>query len=79
MARVVEVSAGSRFLLVSGLNGDEADATTLPSHVEGQAELIWSHLENVLAAADMSITNLVSLRFSLPGALSQGRSDAAGN
>jgi 2-iminobutanoate/2-iminopropanoate deaminase len=64
-AHAVEVSAGSRLLFVSGLNGYHADGTTMPDDFEGQAELIWSHLENVLAAADMSITNLVSLRFYL--------------
>ena len=64
-AHAVEVSAGSRLLFVSGLNGYHADGVTMPQDFEGQAELIWSHLESILTAADMSITNLVSLRFYL--------------
>jgi 2-iminobutanoate/2-iminopropanoate deaminase len=64
-AHAVEVAAGSRILFISGLNGYAADGNTMPDHFEGQAELIWSHLETILAAADMSIENLVSLRFYL--------------
>ena len=37
----------------------------MPADFDGQAELIWDHLEHALAAADMSITDLVSLRFYL--------------
>lgn len=64
-AHAVEVSAGSRLLFVSGLNGYHADGATMPPDFENHTELIWSHLETILAAADMSITNLVSLRFYL--------------
>lgn len=64
-AHAVEVAAGSRLLFISGLNGYETDGVSMPADFEGQAELIWSHLETVLAAADMSISNLVSLRFYL--------------
>lgn len=64
-AHAVEVPAGSRLLFVSGLNGYQVDGVTMPDDFDGQAELIWTHLENVLAAADMSIANLVSLRFYL--------------
>lgn len=61
----VEVPAGSRMLFVSGLNGFEHDGETMPSDFDGQAELIWNHLETVLADADMGIADLVSLRFYL--------------
>lgn len=64
-AHAVEVAAGSRLLFISGLNGLEPDGETMPSSFEGQAELIWSHLERILADADMSISDLVSLRFYL--------------
>ncbi len=64
-AHAVEVAAGSRLLFVSGLNGFESDGATMPTDFEAQAELIWTHLETVLASADMSISDLVSLRFYL--------------
>lgn len=64
-AHAVEVAAGARLLFISGLNGYEADGETMPPDFEGQAELIWSHLERILAEAAMSIENLVSLRFYL--------------
>jgi enamine deaminase RidA (YjgF/YER057c/UK114 family) len=64
-AHAVEVAAGARLLFISGLNGFEADGETMPPDFEGQAELIWSHLERILSAAEMSIDDLVSLRFYL--------------
>lgn len=64
-AHAVEVSADSRLLFVSGLNGYEPDGETMPSDFESQAELIWSHLETILASADMTTSDLVSLRFYL--------------
>lgn len=64
-AHAVEVPAGSRLLFISGLNGYEADGESMPNDFEGQAELIWTHLETVLEHAGMSIENLVSLRFYL--------------
>jgi 2-iminobutanoate/2-iminopropanoate deaminase len=64
-AHAVEVSAGSRLLFVSGLNGFEFDGTTMPESFEDQAELIWSHLERVLESAHMTTADLVSLRFYL--------------
>jgi enamine deaminase RidA (YjgF/YER057c/UK114 family) len=64
-AHAVEVAAGSRLLFISGLNGYEVDGTSMPSDFEGQAELIWTHLETILGEADMAIDNLVSLRFYL--------------
>jgi enamine deaminase RidA (YjgF/YER057c/UK114 family) len=67
-AHAVEVAAGARLLFVSGLNGYESDGSTMPPDFEGQAELIWTHLEQILAAASMSIEDLVSLRFYLSAA-----------
>ncbi len=64
-AHAVEVPAGARLLFISGLNGYEADGRTMPDDFESQADLIWSHLERILQDAEMSVTNLVSLRFYL--------------
>ena len=61
----VEVAAGARLLFISGLNGFEADGTTMPADFSGQADLIWSHLEAILQSAEMTIDDLVSLRFYL--------------
>jgi len=64
-AHAVEVSAESRLLFISGLNGYQSDGETMPADFESQAELIWSHLERILDDAAMSISDLVSLRFYL--------------
>ena len=50
---------------MSGLNGYESDGSSMPVDFDGQADLIWSHLETVLRSADMTIDDLVSLRFYL--------------
>lgn len=67
-AHAVEVAAGSRLLFISGLNGFEPDGETMPADFEAQADVIWAHLERILADANMSITDLVSLRFYLAAA-----------
>ncbi|MGH9134443.1 MAG: RidA family protein, partial [Ilumatobacteraceae bacterium] len=54
-----------RTLYISGLNGFEPDGTTMPNTFDEQASLVWQHLGNVLASADMTYANLVSLRFYL--------------
>jgi 2-iminobutanoate/2-iminopropanoate deaminase len=64
-AHAVEVPAGSRMLFVSGLNGFDLDGQTMPEDFDSQADLIWDHLERVLASASMSLLDLVSLRFYL--------------
>lgn len=64
-AHAVEVPAGARTLYISGLNGFEADGTTMPEDFEGQARLVWRHLASALAAAGMTYADLVSLRFYL--------------
>jgi 2-iminobutanoate/2-iminopropanoate deaminase len=61
----VEVRGDSRLLFVSGLNGYLTDGTTMPESFEEQAEVIWGHLRAILESADMTIANLVSLRFYL--------------
>lgn len=67
-AHAVEVPAGARTLYISGLNGFEADGTTMPEDFEGQARLVWRHLASALAAAGMTYADLVSLRFYLADA-----------
>jgi 2-iminobutanoate/2-iminopropanoate deaminase len=64
-AHAVEVSAESRLLFISGLNGYQSDGETMPADFDSQADLIWSHLERILDDAAMSISDLVSLRFYL--------------
>ena len=66
-AHAVEVPPESRLLFISGLNGYEVDGQTMPADFEGQADLIWSHLERILEEAAMSVSDLVSLRFYLAG------------
>ncbi len=64
-SHAVEVAAGSRLLFISGLNGYEPDGRTMPDSFEGQAELIWAHLQTILKNAGMGLNCLVSLRFYL--------------
>lgn len=64
-SHAVEVTAGSRLLFISGLNGYESDGKTMPDSFEGQAELIWAHLQSILKEAGMDLGCLVSLRFYL--------------
>lgn len=61
-SHAVEVRGDSRLLFISGLNGYEPDGTTMPESFEEQAELIWSHIKTILASADMTVANIVSLR-----------------
>ena len=53
-------------LVISGLNGFEADGKTMPESFDEQADLIWKHIRTILASAGMGIQNLVSLRTYLP-------------
>ena len=64
-AHAVEVAPGTRMLFISGLNGFERDGQTMPPDFEAQAELVWDHLERILQSAEMSVADLVSLRFYL--------------
>ena len=61
-SHATEVRGDSRLLFVSGLNGYEEDGTTMPESFEGQADLIWRHIQTILASAGMTLRNIVSLR-----------------
>jgi len=61
-SHAMEVRGESRLLFISGLNGYKEDGTTMPESFEEQADLVWSHIGTILAAAGMSLANIVSLR-----------------
>ena len=61
-SHAIEVPGGSRLLVISGLNGYQADGTTMPESFEEQGELVWKHLGTVLRAAGMSYADLISVR-----------------
>jgi len=61
-SHAVEVRGDSRVLFISGLNGYRQDGTTMPESFEDQADLIWKHIQSVLASAGMELSNIVSLR-----------------
>jgi 2-iminobutanoate/2-iminopropanoate deaminase len=58
----VEISNGSRLLIISGLNGYLPDGKTMPETFEEQGDIIWQYLGKLLASANMSYQHLVSLR-----------------
>jgi 2-iminobutanoate/2-iminopropanoate deaminase len=64
-SHALEVRGNTRLLVISGLNGYERDGKTMPESFEAQAELIWQHLGKILESAQMTYTNLISLRFYL--------------
>lgn len=57
-----EIRDGSRLLVISGLNGFEADGKTMPESFEAQADLIWQHIRAILKSANMDLHHLISLR-----------------
>jgi enamine deaminase RidA (YjgF/YER057c/UK114 family) len=57
-----EIRGDSRLLIISGLNGYLPDGHTMPESFEEQADIIWSHIQTLLRAANMTVANLVSLR-----------------
>ena len=61
-SHAVEVRGESRLLFISGLNGYEADGSTMPESFDGQADLVWGHIGTILASAGMTVGNIVSLR-----------------
>lgn len=61
-SHAVEVSGESRILFISGLNGYLPDGTSMPESFEEQAEIIWGHIGEILASANMSYGNIISLR-----------------
>ena len=64
-SHAMEVSSGSRLLIISGLNGYLADGKSMPETFEEQGEIIWKHLGTILESAQMGYQNLVSIRFYL--------------
>jgi enamine deaminase RidA (YjgF/YER057c/UK114 family) len=61
-SHAIEVSSGSRLLIVSGLNGYLSDGTTMPDSFEEQGDLIWKHIGTILESAAMSYQSIVSIR-----------------
>jgi 2-iminobutanoate/2-iminopropanoate deaminase len=61
-SHAMEVHGDSRLLFISGLNGYLKDGKTMPESFEEQAEIIWTHIQTILQAADMTMQNIVSLR-----------------
>ena len=64
-SHAIEVSSGSRLLIISGLNGYLADGISMSETFEEQGEIIWKHLGTILRSAQMGYKNLVSIRFYL--------------
>ena len=64
-SHAIEVSSGSRLLIISGLNGYLSDGKSIPETFEEQGEMIWTHLGTILESAQMSYQNLISIRFYL--------------
>ena len=61
-SHAIEIRGESRLLIISGLNGYLQDGQTMPEAFEEQGELIWQHLGSILASAQMTYANLVSIR-----------------
>lgn len=61
-SHAAEIRGDSRLLVVSGLNGYEADGKTMPASFEEQGDIIWNHLRTILRSAQMDFTDLVSIR-----------------
>ena len=61
-SHAIEVSPGSRLLIISGLNGYLRDGKTMPESFTEQAEVIWQYIGIILESAHMNYGNLVSLR-----------------
>ncbi|MBZ0288571.1 MAG: RidA family protein [Anaerolineae bacterium] len=61
-SHAIEVRGGSRLLVISGLNGYLKDGTTMPESFTEQAEIIWGYIGVILQSANMTYTNLISLR-----------------
>ena len=64
-SHAVEVTGDSRLLFISGLNGYQSDGKTMPDSFEEQGELIWGHIGEILASANMGYENIISLRIYL--------------
>ncbi|MEJ7596897.1 MAG: Rid family hydrolase [Kofleriaceae bacterium] len=64
-SHAIEISTGSRLLIISGLNGYREDGQTMPESFEDQGDVIWHNLGKILGSAGMDYDNIVSLRFYL--------------
>jgi enamine deaminase RidA (YjgF/YER057c/UK114 family) len=60
VAHGVEVPAGARILFTNGQVGTKLDGTT-PKTTAEQAEIVFSRVEAVLAAAKMNLSDIVRL------------------
>ncbi|MBA2304083.1 MAG: RidA family protein [Acidobacteria bacterium] len=60
-SHAIEIRGDSRLLIISRLNGFQSDGTTMPGSFDEQAELIWTHIQNILRSA-VDLGNLVSVR-----------------
>lgn len=61
-SHAAEVRGDARLLVISGLNGYEADGKTMPESFEAQGDLVWQHLGTILRSAGMGYSDLISLR-----------------
>lgn len=61
-SHAVEVNGDARLLFISGLNGYLVDGKTMPDTFEEQGAIIWKHIGTILASANMTYANIVSLR-----------------
>lgn len=59
-AHAVEVPAGARMLISNGQIGTRRDGTT-PDDIEGQTEVVFDRLEEILAAAEMALGDIVRI------------------
>jgi 2-iminobutanoate/2-iminopropanoate deaminase len=65
-AQGIEISNGNRTLYISGQIPVETDGAR-PTEFKGQARLAWRNVERQLAAAGMSLDNLVKVTVFLSG------------
>jgi 2-iminobutanoate/2-iminopropanoate deaminase len=61
-SHAIEISRDARLLIISGLNGYPADGQTMPDSFDEQGDIIWRHIGTLLASANMTYLNLVSVR-----------------
>ena len=61
-SHAIEISNGSRLLIISGLNGFLADGKSIPESFEEQGEIIWKYLGTILESAQMNYQKLISIR-----------------
>lgn len=61
-SHAIEIGVGSRLLIISGLNGYLSDGKTIPDSFEEQGDIIWQHIGTLLESANMTYSNLVSVR-----------------